>query len=343
MRHSWLICTGLGTAARRLSFRLGVFAVGLLPAVQGSAQPSDTDTLAVYGNMTTVELAPVLVAIARGLYPGSVTINHGGIPNLYGVEIASERYEAGIAPIVTHAETQALRFSTANPDLRIIFTVAEGLYRIVAKRSSGVESLADLRGKRIATIPNTSANYFLHRMLETAGLGIDDVFVGAVPALSDYATALTTGGFDAVSAWEPGAEYAAESIGDDAIEFHDPRAYRELFNLNTRVEHLENVETRARIVDFVRALIRASAVVNSQPEVAWPLVAEASGLDVSLIARVWRHQAYPGTLVDDLLDVLVAEDVWVARETDRAPRTRSELAKLIDTTVLAEALVGLTP
>jgi len=316
-------------------------ALALLLAMPAGAQTADEDVLRVYGNMTTIELAPVLVAIDQGLYAGAATITNGGIPNLYGVTSSSELFEAGQAPLATNAETQALRYSVDNPDLRIILTVSEGLYRIVAKRSAGIATLRDLRGKRIGTIPNTSSNYFLHRMLQSVGMSIDDVQTERAFPLTDYASALTTGGFDAVTVWEPGAEYAAAAIGSDAIEFHDPRVYRELFNLNTRAEHLANPAMRARIVEFVRALIRASEIVNRTPEVAWPLVSNASGLDEGLVATVWRHHAYPATLASDLLDVLVAEDVWVARETGRRSRTRAELAPLIDTTVLEEALAGL--
>ncbi len=53
---------------------------------------------------------------------------------------------------------------------------------------------------------------------------------------------------------------------------------------------------------------------------------------------MWHHEGYPGTLVPDLLDVLVHEDSWVAKERKRVPRSRDELAKLIDASVLKEAL-----
>jgi NitT/TauT family transport system substrate-binding protein len=62
--------------------------------------------------------------------------------------------------------------------------------------------------------------------------------------------------------------------------------------------------------------------------------------DEALVARVWRHHAYPATLVPDLLDVLVEEEAWLASQAGRAPRSRAELARLIDGSVLEEALAG---
>ncbi len=325
--------------------RRGLVAALLLGSAASQAQPGNVaapaqsgDVLSVYGNTTTIEIAPVLVVADRGLYPGPMTVTNGGIPNLFGVETTSDLFSAGTAVLATNAETQALRNSVDNPDLRIILTVSEGLYRLVAKRSSGIAEIADLRGKKVGTILNTSSNYFVQAMLASAGLSIGDVEISSVFPLTNYATALTTGGLDAVAVWEPGAEYAAEAIGDDAIEFHDPAIYREVFNLNTRAMHLEDPIMRARIVRFVRALIEASELIAEQPAIAWPLVARSAGLDEALVARVWRHHSYPATLVPDLLDVLVLEEQWLASQAGRPARSRETLATLIDRSVLEEAL-----
>ena len=328
-------------AAASVAAVIAGFCVASTAAAQaqtGGASAPAGEPLSVFGNTTTIEIAPVLVVADRGLYPGPMTVTNGGIPNLFGVATTSELFSAGTAVLATNAETQALRNSVDNPDLRIILTVSEGLYRLVAKRSSGISQVADLRGKKIGTILNTSSNYFVQAMLRSGGLSIDDVEISSVFPLTNYATALTTGGLDAVSVWEPGAEYAAEAIGEDAIEFHDPAVYREIFNLNTRAMHLEDPVMRARIVDFVRALIEASALIEQSPEIAWPLVARSAGIGEALVARVWRHHSYPATLVPDLLDVLVEEEQWLASQAGRTARSRETLATLIDRSVLEEAL-----
>jgi hypothetical protein len=49
---------------------------------------------------------------------------------------------------------------------------------------------------------------------------------------------------------------------------------------------------------------------------------------------------FPIEIVPDMLDVLEVEEVWVAKERDRAPRSRDELAVLIDRSVVEEALAA---
>jgi NitT/TauT family transport system substrate-binding protein len=285
--------------------------------------------LRVFGNTSTIELAPVLLA-AREIYEGKATIANGGIPDLFDEDAAD---------LATNAETQALRQSVDHPDLRVIFTVAEGYYRIVARRSAGIGVLADLRGKRIATAPNTSSAYYLHKMLSTRDLTSDDVTIVPVAPLSLMPAALANREVDAVTIWEPEIERAADAIGDDAIEFQDRRVYRELFNLHATAASLRNPAKRREIVAFVRALIRACERIAERPQDVWPLVAESTGYDVKLIERVWRHEGYAGALARDLLDVMVEEDAYVAKERGRAPRGRAELAPLIDESVLREALL----
>jgi NitT/TauT family transport system substrate-binding protein len=305
----------------------------LVASLQLSAAEPAPDALRVYGNTSTIELAPVLLAVDR-IHPSPVRIVNGGVPNLF---------KPGEAELATNAETQALRASVDNPGLRIILTVSEGWYRIVARRSAGISKLADLKGKRIATFPNTSSAYYLSRMLATVGVSDRDVTIvptGPGVPLSGLADMLEKHEVDAVTIWEPEIQNAAERLGADAIEFQDRKVYRELFNLHATAAELADPVQRKRIVAFVRSVLVATKQLHQDPTQVWPLVSKSSHFDQALIAKVWHHEGYPGTLVPDLLDVLEAEEVYVARERNRTPRTRAELAPLIDDSVLKEVLAA---
>lgn len=297
----------------------------------------DVSPLAVYGNLQTLEVAPLLVAADR-LYEPKTEVKLGGIPNLVGEKSLWGDGAENPADIATHAETQGLRYSVGHPNVRIILTVAEGHYRIVARKSAGISKLEDLKGKRVATFPNGSSHYFLHKMLNSVGLTTKDIEIAAIRPLSAMPGALASGDVDAVAIWEPESENAASLIGDDLVEFHGKGVYRELFNLNSTAEILADPQKRKQIVAFVRAVIDASAMIEADPEIALPLVAEASGFDEELLSRAWRHQGYPATLPSDLLDVLAEEEKWLAEIEGREARTRSELAALVDESILKEAL-----
>lgn len=293
--------------------------------------------IAIHGNKQTFEIAPVLLA-AVDHYDGEATVKMGGIPNLVGEPIVPGFGEEGVADVATHAETQALRYSVRHPNLRIVLNVAEGLYRIVARRSAGIESVADLKGKRVATIAQTSAGYFLHRMLAEEGLSFDDIVAVPITPLSGMTEALRNGEVDAVVIWEPESENSAQALGPDLIEFHGDGVYRELFNLNTTAENLADPVKRAKIVAFVYALIVATEDLNAEPGLAKALVATAGGFSTKEVHDSWEHHRFTAALPPDLLDVLVEEERWLAQRDNRPARSRAQLATLIDTSVYEEAL-----
>ncbi len=297
----------------------------------------DPGPIAVYGNKQTFEIAPVLLA-AEDHYPGEASVRMGSLANLVGAPPVPGFGEEGEADVATNAETQLLRYSVENPNLRVILGVSEGLYRIVARRSAGIESVADLKGKAVATIPQTSAGYFLHRMLERAGLTFADIEARPIVPLAGMTEALRKGEVDAVVIWEPESENAAQVLGPDMIEFSGEGVYRELFNLNTTAEKLADPATRARIVRFVRAIIDASAELRADPARARALVVEAGGFSPEDVEDSWKHHRYEPGIPPDLLDVMVVEEQWLAAQSDRPPRSREELAALIDTSVYEEAL-----
>ena len=283
-----------------------------------------------------IELSPVLVAANR-FYPVQMPVGQGGIV----------RITAGEADLATNAETQLLRESVDNPDLRIIMTVTESFYRLVARRSAGIERLADLKGKRVMLPRNTSAHYYLVAMLRTAGLTEDDVeVVSLLPdrdgqtGMDQMSDAMGRGDVDAISIWEPEPHDAILQLGDDAIVFQDRSVYREVFNLHARGADLANTDNRRAIFEFVRAVARATDALKSNPETYWPHVSDITGFSAEEIAAGWPEMEFPVRIIPDMLDVLEIEEVWVAKERNRAPRSREQLAVFIDRSVVDEALTA---
>jgi len=303
---------------------------------QGGLQPSQ-GPIAIFGNKQTFEIAPVLLA-AEDFYPGEASVRMGSIANLVGEPPVPGFGEEGVADVATNAETQLLRYSVEHPNLRAVMTVTEGLYRIVARRSAGIESVADLAGKRIATIPQTSSGYFLKLMLEEAGLGFGDITAVPIVPLTGMTEALAKREVDAVVIWEPESGNALQALGEDAIEFSGTGVYRELFNLNTTAEALADPARRAKVVAFTRAVMDASEAMRSDPARAKALVAAAGGFDPADIEDSWKHHNWLAGIAPDLLDVMERQEQWLAAEAGRPPRSREQLATLVDTGVIPEAV-----
>ncbi|MES2604288.1 MAG: ABC transporter substrate-binding protein [Pseudomonadota bacterium] len=281
-----------------------------------------------------IECSPVLVA-ANSFYPTQIMVGEGGIP----------RITANQTDMATNAETQILRESLNNPDLRIIATVTESFYRLVARKSAGISTLADLKGKRVMLPRNTSANYYLVAMLATVGLTEEDVTLVALPpdegdvrGMDKMSDALLAGEVDVISIWEPEPDDALKQLGDDGIEFQDRSVYREVFNIHARATDLANPEKRAAIVEFIRAIDKANKALAANPDQYYPHISSITRFSEDEIRVGWPEMEFPLEIIPDMLDVLETEEKWVAKERSRTPRTRAELEYLIDRSVVAEAL-----
>lgn len=311
-----------------------VVAGGCVARPQAASAP-----LRIAARPDVLEAGPILHA-AEVWGAQRVAVVPGGVPNLIVGPVAGalDRF-AGLADAAGQSETQLLRLSVANPELRIVMTVAEGLYRIIARRSAGIARLGDLRGKRIGTFVRTSAAFFVDRMLASVGLADADATLVALRPL-EMPAALRDGRVDAIAIWEPESVRAHAMLGADAISFSDPLVYRELYNLNTSAAVLADPVRRAKLVAFVQVLVQSCRTSTAEPARVWPLVVRQSGFDPGLVAAGWPHHRFPAALPGDLLDVLVAEEAWIAAQEGRAPRSRNLLDRLIDPSVLAEAAAG---
>jgi len=283
-----------------------------------------------------IELSPVLVA-ANSFYPQRLTVGEGGLTTM----------NSGASDLATNAETQILRESVAHPDYRIIMTVTESFYRLVARRSAGIATLADLKSKRVMLPRNTSANYYLVAMLRTVGLTEDDVELVPLPpdqggetGMDQMSDALQRGDVDVISIWEPEPDDAIKQLGEDAIVFQDRSVYREVFNLHARAADLAEPEKRRSIVEFVRAAAKATDALKADPAPYWPHVSGITRFSVEEIAAGWPEMQFPVQIIPDMLEVLVEEETWVAKQQNREPRSREVLATLIDRSVVEEALAA---
>src|SRR6185503_16714471 len=123
---------------------------------------------------------------------------------------------------------------------------------------------------------------------------------------------------DAISMWEPEAQKALDGLGRDASVFENVRLYREWFSLYTTTDVLSDATRRRELVEFVRALLVATDKVRNRPQDAIPIVARKINQTEAMVKSAWAHHAFPAALPAEMLDVLTAEESWVATLQQRA-------------------------
>ncbi|PKS10370.1 hypothetical protein jhhlp_002121 [Lomentospora prolificans] len=292
-------------------------------------------SLKVSTSLDWIEYTPQRYA-ADNFYKGSspVQISSGGVANI--------ARDSSI-DLAANAETQGLKQLSGRRNIRLIYMVCEAQYRIVANKAKGINSLEDLKGKRIGTMPGTSAGYFINKFLGTVGIqpGQYTVAMGNVcmkpPCGQGTLPQMLQGGqIDAFGIWEVAPELGARALGDDHIFFQNGSVYREMYALYTTEEKLANPTIRADIVEFVKALNQTLDVYNNNPSAVFAKVAEWVRSDADIIEAVWREHLWTGRWAPDLLDFLIEEDAYLAREDRRQPIPKEDIEKFLDTSILDE-------
>lgn len=248
--------------------------------------------------------------------------------------------------LAANAETQGLKQLAGNRNIRLIYIICEAKYRIVADGTRGIETIEDLRGKRIGTIPGTSAGYFVDKLLGASGIEPNEYSVQTGNACmrapcgsGTLPQQLGSGQIDAFGLWEAAPEIAVQELGDDAVVFQNASLYREIYSLYSTEEKLADPAIRADIVEFVRALEQAREVYNDPTEDLYAEVAPWIDMDVGLLEDAWDEHLWTGNWDDwaeEFVEYLVEEDVYLSQEDNRQPIPRADIEAFLDTSVLEE-------
>jgi ABC-type nitrate/sulfonate/bicarbonate transport system substrate-binding protein len=290
--------------------------------------------LRIATSLQWIEHTPQPWAI-KNFYKGSTTatLSSGGVQNL-----ASDRS----IDLAANAETQGLLTVARNQNIRLIYVICEVAYRLVANKASGINTLADLKGKKIGTMRGTSAGYFVSKLLATAGLKDSDytivsgnVCMKAPCGQGTFPSMITSGQIDAFGIWEPAVELGAMALGDNAVLFQNASVYREVYSLYTTQDKLDNAATRKDILAYVSALNQTLDVFTNDPDSVYATVAADVGMDVAVVKAVWPVHKWPGKWGPDLHDFLVEESEWLAKQNGGGKAMSSaDVTKFLDSSIL---------
>lgn len=149
-----------------------------------------------------------------------------GLFEKYGLDVELEYFPVYSDSLQAFATGQLDSLAMAMPDTVALYAAnvpfkliminenSNGADGLVA--NSGIETVADLKGKSVATEFGTIEHFFLLRTLEEAGLTQDDItFVNL--SIADSAPALISGSVDAASLWEPSLSLALTKEGSTLL------------------------------------------------------------------------------------------------------------------------------
>ncbi|MGO4193412.1 aliphatic sulfonate ABC transporter substrate-binding protein [Arthrobacter sp. YAF17] len=198
-----------------------------------------------------------------------------------GSNKANEALRSGAIDVGSTAGSAALLARANGSPIKTIDIYSQPEWAaLVAKESSGITTVADLKGKSVAATKGTDPYFFLLQSLSEAGISATDVTVQNLQH-ADGRAALENGSVDAWSGLDPimaGAEQKGAKL------FYRNLSFNTYGFLNATESFLKDKPKLAQAV--VNAYEKARAWAAANPDETAQILAEAAGLDLAVAKTV---------------------------------------------------------
>lgn len=238
---------------------------------------------------------------AEGLDVSLVPVTHG--------RAAMERLVAGTVDIAAMTDVVFLLAVMRGEPLAAAASVLNvgNDNAVVARRDRGITTPRDLAGKRIGVSFGTSGEYFLWTFLVRHRLAPESVTLVDVEP-NQIAAALAQGSIDATATWAPILADVQAALGQNAVLFTEPDAYRLNYLL---VGGSGFLQAHPQVVQkLLRALLQAEQTQRLQPQAALELVARQIKVDVLALQPSWADFKFKVELRQSLLVTLEDQARW---------------------------------
>lgn len=256
-----------------------------------------------------------------------------------GIDVRLEYHDSGSAALATLAQP-GLRLATC-ADVALGVALARGSdFHMLASLTSIVDlnvlayrldrnitGIADLKGKVIGVIPETTSEYYLDVMLDLHDLDRADLTVTGMSVV-ELDQAILDGRVDAASLWSPHYEQVRSALPERIAIFGNEGLYHWSWMLTAQRTDPAAREVFTRVL---RALIRAGTELSRNRDAHSTTVAEWVGLSPQTILGLWSWCTFDCQLNQSVLLQLENATNWqISRETGTHARGSVDTLSHID-------------
>ncbi len=214
-----------------------------------------------------------------------------------------EAFSAGALDFAIIGDQPAVSAIANGSPLTIIGTYcscSEG-YALCAAEDSGIESVADLKGKNVAATSGTALHQLLLLMLEAEGMSIDDIEYYSMNS-TEYFPAVLSGDIDAVVVTEPQLTSALNEYNMYMV--CDATDYKTIINVilarDGFLEQYPDVSAR-----MLKVFEEANVWVQENREEAIEIVAESGEVSEETLGSIYDTTEFSTVFSDEQTDSLM--------------------------------------
>ncbi len=284
-------------------------ALAVLPAFSVGCQTSSAAKVGpvTIGTPPLQSSALIYVADSQGLFASN------------GLEVILRSYDTGAASlnglvngevdIAVPAEYALVGRAFSQDPIRALASIDKAQYfDLVARRDRGINSVMDLRGKRIGVVRKTIAEFYLGRLLELHGMSTDEVTVVDVN-IADSEAALASGQVDALVSRPPYTSPILARLGAGAVVW-PAQSDQALFALLVgKTDWIAGHQEHLR--RLYRAVLQAEEYLIRHPAEAKVIVKKRLNLDDAEVNTVWSQNQFALSLDQSLILAMEDEARWM--------------------------------
>lgn len=270
----------------------------------GETGPASID----YAMLKTAVIEGVAInTVENDLWHDSLAVN---VIRLNTGRETAEALVAERSDVSTLAEWPFLLATRQDSSVRALAAVTTAYsLEILGRRSAGISSVEDLKGKQIGVTEGTTGQFVLNGYLLDHGINSDQYeTVNLAP--SNLVAAFSRGDVDAICTWEPNVQRARQQV-DDAAALGARRFFKAQYVLAARRQTIENRPDALRRV--LESFIRAENYIQENPDSAMTKIAAFTGTDRKLMFDVENYFDFNVSLSDSLVTALRRQEDWAAR------------------------------
>ena len=232
-----------------------------------------------------VDFAPFYVAKTKHWLEEELA-NTNGKPDYVGsfgeIALSNESLATDRIDLLLTSEIPPIIGLSAGINIKIVWLSCTLFSEVVGQADSPATSLADLKGKKIATLSGSSSHFWLLKNLEKKGLGSGDAQILLYSKPDDAMTAFENKNVDAVALFPPFPEQSI--IKGHARVLAGPPAPIQVVMVG-RGAFIQ--EHRAQVDAAIRALNRAKAWIVANPSEAKAIVSKETGISLDVVYLAW--------------------------------------------------------
>jgi sulfonate transport system substrate-binding protein len=285
MKHATL---NLRSSTRRRLLQAGAAGAALLGVGSLRAQAAASVLRIGYQKFNTVNILKGTGNLEKALAPAGVTVEW---KEFAGGSQVAEALTVGAIDVGHAADAIGVFQQASGKGLH--YLAAESPYPgglgLLVPKASPVQTVRDLKGKRIAIGRGYNIQYALIRALETNGLSWGDIDPVYLVTASDHIAAYQSGRVDAVGLWDP--FLASAQLGTDSRLLFDGKGLTSNRTYHFALPAVAAVQ-QAQLRVLFSELKKTNQWANDNPKQVVALLAPQLGVDPKVLALATERRQY---------------------------------------------------